>query len=129
MNKKLFVILLALLVLSAGLLAAVHPLSRQLKKADRVEDTILEEASVQDMREEVEVREAPEFMEEALDRELPDEEILDEEGLPLDTGAGTASASTDAASLDTGAEEETEPNIDPDTGMEREEDELPILTP
>ena len=46
-----------------------------------------------------------------------------DESLPLDTGAAKA------PSGESGEDTESAPNIDPGTGMELEEDELPILTP
>ncbi len=50
---------------------------------------------------------------------------LTEEGLPLDTNPSGTSAETQS----TDDEQEPAPNIDPGTGMELEEDELPIATP
>lgn len=51
------------------------------------------------------------------------EVILNNEGLPLDTSASTTAAGS------VGTDTESSPNIDPGTGMELEDDELPILTP
>jgi len=50
---------------------------------------------------------------------------LTEEGLPLDTDPAGTSAENQSAD----AEQEAEPNIDPGTGIELDEDELPIATP
>ena len=50
---------------------------------------------------------------------------LAEDGLPVDTAPADASAESQSGD----AEQEAEPNIDPGTGMELEEDELPIATP
>jgi hypothetical protein len=57
--------------------------------------------------------------------EGPKTEFLTEEGLPLDTG----SSGGNAGAGQTGPAPEASPNIDPGTGMELEQDELPIATP
>lgn len=61
----------------------------------------------------------------AEDTKTQQPEPLTEEGLPLDTNPAGTSSETQTAD----AQQEAAPNIDPGTGMELEEDELPIATP